>query len=417
MPKVLVRENQKTILKILLLYVVTSMLFLGIVFYGWFLKEKNNYLALKFAQLNQEAHTLVADIYEIFKEKGDFILALRESAENLNLAFMLINSKRGEIIFNTTSKDLDFFETLLSQAQGNHPKRTIKEKILMQESQIFFVSLKMGTRIARLGNLPKEPYYLIVQTQGIQGEIYKLLGFMGLCFLASLAGIVVVAYFLLKLSLKPLSEKIQSLNAFIKDSTHEINTPLSVILMSVERIKTQNLSSQDIQKFERIKLAAKTLSQIYNDLVFYNFWDTLETKQEKIDFYELLNERILYFMPFFAQKHITLESHLDASEILGDKNKIVRIVDNLLDNALKYTQNGGKVEIILKQGFLQITDNGCGIKQEALNHIFERYYRANDVYGGFGIGLSLVKKICEVYKISIQCESEENKGTSFTLKW
>lgn len=187
--------------------------------------------------------------------------------------------------------------------------------------------------------------------------------------------------------------------------------------MSVERIKTQNLSPQDIQKFERIKLAAKTLSQIYNDLVFYNFWDTLETKQEKIDFYELLNERILYFMPFFAQKHITLESHLDASEILGDKNKIVRIVDNLLDNALKYTQNGGKVEIILKQGFLQITDNGCGIKQEALNHIFERYYRANDVYGGFGIGLSLVKKICEVYKISIQCESEENKGTSFTLKW
>ncbi|EFR47877.1 ATPase/histidine kinase/DNA gyrase B/HSP90 domain protein [Helicobacter canadensis MIT 98-5491] len=258
---------------------------------------------------------------------------------------------------------------------------------------------------------------MIIQDNGILNEIHTLWLFIGGSFLLALFGMSVIAYFLVRLSLKPLEEKIEILNRFIKDSTHEINTPLSIILMSIERIKKENLKEQDLQKLQRIKMAANTLEQIYQDLVFYNFSHIQENTLEEISMENLLKERISYFEPFYKKKNITITLKSNPSQLKANKNRIIRVIDNLLDNALKYTYNGGKVEVIVDKNTLTIKDNGCGIPKTHLKRIFERYYRYNKDQGGFGIGLALVKKICDSYGIEIQCQSLEKKGTTFILKW
>lgn len=93
------------------------------------------------------------------------------------------------------------------------------------------------------------------------------------------------------------------------------------------------------------------------------------------------------------------------------------MIDNLINNAIKYNKKGGVISIILKANFLSIADTGCGISKSNLNQIFDRYTRFNTDQGGFGIGLSLVKKICDDNGIKITCKSVENQGSVFKLNW
>ena len=133
---------------------------------------------------------------------------------------------------------------------------------------------------------------------------------------------------------------------------------------------------------------------------------------------DLILERLEYFKAFFEQKKIELKSDLNQkSTLFASKIEISKLFDNLLSNAIKYNKKGGKIIIELKENSLKISDNGCGIAKENLKNIFERYTRFNTDQGGFGIGLSLVKRICDENKITISCTSNENQGSTFTLEW
>lgn len=213
-----------------------------------------------------------------------------------------------------------------------------------------------------------------------------------------------------------MEDKISTLNRFIKDSAHELNTPLSVILMSIEQLERQNTIYNT--KFSRIKLAAKTLHQVYSDLVFANFPNTLSSEKEKLDFNQLINERVEYFHLFFQQKKLCL--HLELGEevsITMSKTQLSKLLDNLLSNAIKYNKKGGKIHIKTQQNFFSISDEGCGISKQNIKHIFERYTRFNADQGGFGIGLSLVKRICDENALELSCFSKQNEGSTFVLQW
>ena len=98
-----------------------------------------------------------------------------------------------------------------------------------------------------------------------------------------------------------------------------------------------------------------------------------------------------------------------------DKDDFIRIFNNLISNAIKYNNIGGKIDISLKDNELKISDNGIGIFDEKIKDIYKRYYRATNEQGGFGIGLSIVNHLCSKYKIVIEVESQIDKGTTFTL--
>lgn len=244
----------------------------------------------------------------------------------------------------------------------------------------------------------------------------KIWGIYGILLIAS----GIVGFFLVRVSLKPLNQKIEELNLFIKDTTHEINTPLSVLQMSVDRIDKSKLEEKDIKKFNSIIVASRTLESIYHSLIYTSF-GRLESKIEEIEISNLIKERLNYFEMLFAQKNISISSSLQEVMLEANAKSISLVIDNLLSNAYKYTPKNGSVEIkTYREGeinYLSVKDNGYGIAPKDLEHIYKRFTRFDSSKGGFGLGLSIVKKICDEFKISIECKSELKKGSEFILQW
>ncbi|MFT7879523.1 MAG: HAMP domain-containing sensor histidine kinase [Sulfurimonas sp.] len=224
-------------------------------------------------------------------------------------------------------------------------------------------------------------------------------------------------YFLAKLFVKPMRDSMMLLDRFIKDTTHELNTPLSAILANIEMMDTDVMIEKNRKKLNRINIAAKTVSILYKDLTYLTLEQERENEDEKIDVAELLYNRAEYFMVLAQSKELTCEMDIDHAEIVMDRRKLTRVIDNLLSNAIKYNKRKGTVGIVLREDRLEIWDTGVGISEEERVLMFDRYRRFNESEGGFGIGLNIVKKILDEYGIEIEVISEKEEGTRIVLKW
>lgn len=224
--------------------------------------------------------------------------------------------------------------------------------------------------------------------------------------------IAILGFYLTKLFIYPIVQQRIKLNNFIKDTTHELNTPITALMMSANPN-----NKLDEKGMNRIYLSAKRISDIYSDLTYLFLENNQRNtqKMELIDLKDVLEEQIEYYTFFAMKKKVTLQTDIESFVYAIDKESFNRVVNNLLSNAIKYTPSHGKVEVFLKNSCLTIKDTGLGIKKKSLSKIFERFYRDTNVVGGFGIGLNIVTSICKKYHIDIKVESEINQGTTFTL--
>lgn len=245
-------------------------------------------------------------------------------------------------------------------------------------------------------------------------ETIKKIGIYG-----SLAFFILFMFSLLlaKLFLKPMRDSIMLLDRFIKDTTHELNTPLSAILANIEMMDKDVMIEKNRKKLDRITIAAKTVSTLYEDLTYLTLEHERENEDEELDLRKIIIERIDYFEALSRSRQITIKRYLQEEQFLMDKKKFIRIVDNLISNAIKYNKRGGSIEIVLNRGKLVIEDSGIGIDEEKIPYIFDRYLRFNSSEGGFGVGLSIVKKIADEYAIYIEVNSNLGKGTRMVLTW
>lgn len=230
--------------------------------------------------------------------------------------------------------------------------------------------------------------------------------------------ITLVGVNLLWLFLRPMRRSIELLDNFIKDTTHELNTPVSVIVTNVEGIHLENLPEKEAKKIRRIDIAARTISNIYNDLTYLILHNDVPVKNEEIDLSRFVCERVDYFRITMDQKQINFIKDIqEHSSVFMDRNKLGRLVDNIISNAIKYNKVDGDIKVEVRQNFLRISDTGVGIPEDKIDIVFQRYQRANDVVGGFGIGLNIVALIAKEYNINLSIESKIHEGTQITLKW
>ncbi|MBM0636655.1 HAMP domain-containing histidine kinase [Campylobacter sp. VicNov18] len=394
---------KKVIRQILVIYLTTTGVFLTIFFTLWYQKLNEELILLKGISLRENHRNIVLSI--INSRFTPIKVSAKNIAQSTALKFAIFDTN--ETLFNNL--DFDFRKA----------KTDLEGKGIYDDKVFFLAPMSTDYYFLRhIGNEEAnthESLQILIQGEDVSKSLFwirvKVFGFaiMAFCVLG------LVAYVLVKIALKPLEDKISTLDRFIKDSMHELNTPLSVILASIEQLKCQNWENE--AKFKRITLAAKSLSQVYSDLVFYNFPNALENTKQQLDLKLLLEERLEYFKVFFEQKKITLKLDLHQASIFASKNQISKLIDNLLSNAIKYNKKGGEIAICLRINFLSIADTGYGIAKKNLEHIFDRYARFNADKGGFGIGLSLVKRVCEDNAIKIICNSVENKGSVFKLSW
>ena len=229
--------------------------------------------------------------------------------------------------------------------------------------------------------------------------------------------LLILALLLSKIMLHPVKRSISSLTKFMKDATHEMNTPISTILMSFEHMDRSNLNTKQLRSLDRIDIATKTLSGLYRDLSFASFHDYIEYEDTEIDVKEVILERVKYMDTLIHFKDIHIACDIQHKNINMDKRKLVLLIDNLLSNAIKFSKKGGYIQIDLTEEYLSVKDNGLGISKEDQKNIFKRFKSSNSLHGGFGVGLDIVSQICKEYHIKIVLTSELSRGSEFKLLW
>lgn len=216
---------------------------------------------------------------------------------------------------------------------------------------------------------------------------------------------------------------------FFINASHELKTPLTSILgysellinMS-EKDKKEDKKTDFIKRinFEALRMKELVLNMLTLSRMEANWQETID---EKIDIKDIILNVFESNRIKARKKNINIDLEIEPSIIIANKEKITELVNNLVDNAIKYTDDGGEIKIILKnnkdKAIFTVKDNGCGIESKYLNRIFERFFRVkNEKYlkvQGTGLGLTIVKNICAHYNADIYINSEENKGTEISV--
>ena len=242
--------------------------------------------------------------------------------------------------------------------------------------------------------LPKEKY---------QNEILKLKKKNNFTFLIILLIIFGLSVLFSLYTLAPLRNALRLTEEFIKDILHDFNTPLSTLRLNVSMLKK---SQENISKIERIENSVETILRLQENLKAY--LQNHELQKEECSLGNLIQERVKLIN---NTKNIHFKIQPISLKLQCNRDAMVRILDNLISNAIKYNKKDGQVKILVNNETLIIEDKGKGIKNP--KKVFERFYKEQD--RGIGIGLHIVKKLCDELGITISLESELGKGTRFYL--
>jgi len=254
-------------------------------------------------------------------------------------------------------------------------------------------------------------------------------------FMAVLFTLFILGAFYLTIRTMLQQKKVSEIkNDFINNMTHEFKTPIATISLAVDALRNEKVQ-KDVEKLIYFSSIIKEENQRMNRQVETILKSALMDRQEvqlnlkPLPLHQIINDVADNFILRLQEKQGTLETHLNATHdvIEGDEVHISNLVNNLMDNAVKYSKENVPPRVCIttssneKKFILKIEDNGIGMTRETLKRIFEKFYRAHtgNIHNvkGFGLGLSYVKTVVEAHNGSIKPESTLGKGSCFTIEF
>lgn len=213
---------------------------------------------------------------------------------------------------------------------------------------------------------------------------------------------------------------------FFSNVSHEIKTPLAAVQNNAELLKMGGLSETQQQEcVDSILSSSKRLSSLITNILKLNKLDkqVIQPKSENFDVCQQLCECALQFENVWEKKNIEFEADLeDRAMVNADEELLALMWTNLLSNAMKFTPEGGSVTLKQtstdKQIIVSVTDTGCGMDEQTISHIFDKFYQGDTSHSteGNGLGLALVQRIAELSGGTVEVLSEPGKGSTFTVR-
>lgn len=425
------------IITILIFVSLMGIIFFQIIWIKQALQDKEQQFEESMTRVTATAATDLAD------EKGN--LSPFENRKNSDLLFPLnafpttivhrfsrdeIRSRIRKAFSKNNIKDVDFeFAITTTSMIGDdlQSKRYIEASMDTVHNLSLVYPIQSPTGSLSEGLTPQE--LLVIVVPHVNNIIWKQMYWMVLG--AIVFTIIIFAAFFITLRALLNQKKLSEIKSdFINNMTHEFKTPLATISLAVDALKNEKVIN-DRAKMDYFSGIIKDENKRMNKQVETILQAALLDKQEiqlnekPLHAHELIKAAINNINLPLAEKNGKLEVHLDATNdlILGDEVHFINIINNLLDNAVKYSKDNLLIKLTTSNFNshlrIKIEDNGIGMNKETLHRIFEKFYRAHtgNIHNvkGFGLGLSYVKTIVDAHKGKIKADSTSGKGSCFTM--
>jgi len=324
-------------------------------------------------QLEHQGLNIQRTIYDFNNSKSDIFYFPKSFSIN---AFLYNN--QDQLIYRTSNKIFD-------------AKNTISKKYTLDKNRLNAKTLLL------VKELDFKKIYLKISILTISIAVF----------------IFISAYIILKQTITPYKKANDYLDRFFNDAMHEIKTPLGILQLNLELLEEKDEKSKEIK---RSLNAVKTLLLTYEDIEYMMKQKRVSYTKEDVDFSTFLKQRVDMFESLASSKSIQLKREIKDNIFLQiNRIELQRIIDNTISNAIKYSKQSSQIIIKLQKDkniLFSVKDFGKGIKDT--NKIFNRYHREESIKGGFGIGLNIVKNICEKNNIKIDVQSKISSGSQFT---
>lgn len=237
----------------------------------------------------------------------------------------------------------------------------------------------------------------------------------------------IVSYLLARRTLRPIEQAMETQIQFVNDASHELRTPLTAILTSndvalrnskLQLHSAKQVIKQNSEDIQRLKTLSDSLLSLARN-------EKMNLKYTNVELQTVVSNAITHIVPQAAAKNISVHDEVAAVNILGNKVALEQVIIILLDNAVKYSNRKSNIFVKTRRKgkyiYLDVIDQGIGIRASDINHIFRRFYRADHSRSGgersgYGLGLSIAKRIMLNHNSSLSVTSIIGEGSTFTIK-